>query len=196
MNSDKFNFFSNSKPELLSNNALEQLKKLARISESRQAPVIKTLPVSDFYKNWLRPNLVPIIIVIIFTAFLLYRFMATQNENLDVKVANDINNKIHNNNDELYDEYKKILSNKSKANDIDIESILTDDMYDFAIKENKRTREKITSGIKNSWENVAEPLMNPFISSPNVIQPDFEATQFAVKQNKNILDKVAEELFK
>lgn len=194
MNSDKFNFFSNSKPELLSDNALEQLKKLARISESRQAPVIKTLPVSDFYKNWLRPNLVPIIIVIMFTAFLLYRFMSTQNENLDTKVSNEIDKKIYNNNDELYDEYKKILNNKSKNNDI--ESILTDDMYDFAIKENKRSREKITSGVKNNWENAEEPLMNPFIASPNVIEPDFEATQFAVKQNKNILDKVAEELFK
>ena len=73
-------FFSGSKPNLISNNTLNELQNLMGYQETNIKEVKINEGISDFYKNYIEPNLFFIILAVFFLLFLYWKYESKNNE--------------------------------------------------------------------------------------------------------------------
>ena len=73
-------FFSGSKPNLISNNTLNELQNLMGYQETNIKEVKMNEGISDFYRNYIEPNLFFIILAVFFLLFLYWRYESKNNE--------------------------------------------------------------------------------------------------------------------
>jgi len=215
MNSNN-NFFSNSKPELVDDNILDDIIKTHSDSPNHisnkelQKNYLDNMPVKNFYKNKIRPNLIPLIITCVFVLFLIYRFIKNDNKkykhkhkrkylyknnsftdnNINNSVDNNINNSIDNSIDnsleDLYDEYKQLLINEQYNNKNNNKNNYNNniDINDIYPDESEYT---INDGNADNQQEIQD-IQD---IQDNMIDP----LRQEERRNQNIMDSVANQLF-
>jgi len=116
-------FFSGSKPNLISNNTLNELQGLMGNQETNFKEVKMNEGISDFYKNYIEPNLFFIILAVFFLLFLYWRYESKNSEPYcDVKSKNETKKEKDKNKEEK-DKNKEKKSNK-------LDKIIINDLID------------------------------------------------------------------
>lgn len=197
----KSDFFSNTNPDLISNKSINDLNDAIIVSDALKKSSTLTSSSISMYKKYIKPNLIPIIILICFLSFMIYKYMTKKIET--EKTENFDPNKSIND----PKQYKLNLHETSNHHDLDnvinsivlkneIDEILNDDsLYDNLYKPDINDRVEYT-GTKNKFKN--QKIIktdHPLGYDDNFIEIDNNMLDFATTQNKSKVDIASSMLF-
>ena len=211
-------FFSGSKPDLISLKTINDLAVLAGGDSATQIikPVIKKTDIKSIYNNYIKPNIVPIVLIVAFLLFLLVRYMTlkdTQINNTTLKnkeefnAAQSVYEQPNHNNYVSGDAIIYDLEDNIDENEL-IEKIKakTEMPFDEHIEEDKlrnkemefedcddNSREIIYKG-RSDWLNQDDGFPNPFFGN-NLVSSTGAAVQFGLQKNQNSIDVMAKKIF-
>lgn len=195
---NKNDFFSNTNPDLISVKSLNELTNIIVTTENIKNPATLSESTVKFYKRFIQPNLLPIIIVIIFISFMIYRYMTYSADKEKFDPNKSINDPIQTelelserNPYEFDNTMNKILRDK-EANDI-----LNDErIYDNLIDRNEFNDREVYRGTQNPWEEEKDDEMeHPYGYENKYIETTNNMVDFATKKNKTALDNVSKLVF-
>jgi hypothetical protein len=191
----KNDFFSNTNPDLISSKSLSDLNKII-ISDSAPQKSMSNLTenIISFYKKYVQANVLPIIIIIVFLSFIIYRYMSREsNEKFDPsKPISDVQNLLEQT-DILNDAVKK----ENKLNITNIDEILNDESIyeDIILRPDPASREVVV-GTKNRWENAKDDEMeHPLGYDNNFISTTADTIGAFTTQNKQAINLASKMLF-
>jgi len=193
----KNDFFSQTNPDLINSKSLSDLNKII-ISDSAPPKTISNLSENliSFYKKYIQANILPIIIIVIFVSFIIYRYMTHSSEDFDPSKSISAPQNLLEQTDILNDTVKK--ENKLKNIDTIInDEILNDDSIydDIVIRPNPDSREVYT-GTKNRWLGDRDDLMeHPLGYDNNFISTTADTIGAFASRNKESIDLASKMLF-
>lgn len=79
-------FFSGSKPELISNESILNIEQMMKPIAEIEKNITPTESLSNFYENFIQPNIFFFIIVILLALFLFYKYMTKNMGIEDIKI--------------------------------------------------------------------------------------------------------------
>jgi hypothetical protein len=192
----KNDFFSNTHPDLISTKSLTDLDKIIIGSNDAGQKTITSLTDSliQFYKKYIQANVLPIVIIIIFLAFIIYRYMS-KNEQFDPSKSISAQQNLL--------EQTDILNNKvRKENNLNIENIdeILDDesIYDnlnFKPVSDSNSREVYT-GTNNRWAGSQDDEMeHPLGYENNFISTTADTIGAFASRNKETINLASKMIF-
>lgn len=195
---NKNDFFSNTNPDLISVKSLNELTNIIVTTENIKKPATLSESTVNFYKRFVQPNLLPIIIVIIFISFMIYRYMTYSADNEKFDPNKSINDPTQTklelserNPYEFDNTMNKILRDK-EANDI----LNDESIYDNLIDRNEFNDREVYRGTQNPWEGEKDDEMeHPYGYENKYIETTNNMVDFATKKNKTALDNVSKLVF-
>jgi hypothetical protein len=194
------NFFSNTNPDLISSKSIAELTKIVE-----KADPIKKASLSEstlsFYKKYIQPNLLPLIIVIIFITFMIYRYMT--NSDKENKEKFDPNKSVNDptqtelelsETDKHY-EFDNVINEVVK--DKEMNEILNDDsIYENLLDRNEFNDREVFRGTHNQWDGEKDDEMeHPYGYDNRYIETTNNMVDFATKKNKSALDEAFNRMF-
>jgi len=195
---NKNDFFSNTNPDLISAKSMTELTNIvANADIIKKAPTLSESTV-NFYKRFIQPNLLPIIIVVIFISFMVYRYMTYSNEKEKFDPNKSINDPTQTklelserNPYEFDNTMNKILRDK-EANDI----LNDESIYENLIDRNEFNDREVYRGTNNPWEGEKDDEMeHPYGYENKYIETTNNMVDFATKKNKTALDNISKLVF-
>jgi hypothetical protein len=195
---NKNDFFSNTNPDLISAKSMTELTNIiANADIVKKTPTLSESTV-NFYKRFIQPNLLPIIIVIIFISFMIYRYMtySTEKEKFDPnKSINDPTQtklELSETNPYEFDNTMNQILKDKEANDI----LNDDSIYDNLIDKNEFNDREVYRGTINPWEGEKDDEMeHPYGYENKYIESTNNMVDFATKKNKSALDNISKMVF-
>lgn len=198
----KNDFFSQTNPDLINSKSLSDLNKII-ISDSAPSKNMTKLSENliSFYKKYIEGNILPIIIIVIFLSFIIYRYMTHSSEDFDPSKSISTPQNLLEQTDILNNTVKK--ENKLKNidtiinNEILNDEILNDDSIydDIVIRPNPDSREVYT-GTKNRWLGASDDLMeHPLGYDNNFISTTADTIGAFASRNKENIDLASKMLF-
>jgi hypothetical protein len=215
-------FFSGSKPDLISMKSMNDLVDIV-VEGGNASGIVKQgsdninnleqfiknsskpspFDLKSIYQNYIKPNLLPIIIIIVFIAFFLFRYYSVKEEKFNpgepVDTQVNRNSYVDINLPVLYDveqinklseeEMIKKMKKKSKQFESSPPQINSCDIAGNSGDE----REEVIYG-SNSWLNQQDGIPNPFFGNDYVTTTG-DAINFASEKNKKSLDLAANMIF-
>ena len=215
-------FFSGSKPDLISMKSMNDLVDIVveggnatgivkqgsdNINNLEQFIKNSTKPspfdLKSIYQNYIKPNLLPIIIIIVFVTFFLFRYYSVKEEKFNpaepVDTQVNRNSYVDINLPVLYDveqinklseeEMIKKMKKKSKPFEMSPPELKSCEITGNSGDE----REEVIYG-SNSWLNQQDGIPNPFFGNDYVTTTG-DAINFASEKNKSSLDLAANMIF-
>lgn len=195
---NKNDFFSNTNPDLISAKSLNELTNIIVTTEGIKKPATLSESTVNFYKRFIQPNLLPIIIVVIFISFMIYRYMTYSSDKEKFDPNKSINDPTQTelelserNPYEFDNTMNKILRDK-EANDI----LNDESIYDNLIDRNEFNDREVYRGTQNPWEGEKDDEMeHPYGYENKYIETTNNMVDFATKKNKSALDNVSKLVF-
>lgn len=195
---NKNDFFSNTNPDLISSKSLNELTNIIVTTENIKKPATLSESTVNFYKRFIQPNLLPIIIVVIFISFMIYRYMTYSSDKEKFDPNKSINDPTQTelelsekNPYEFDNTMNKILRDK-EANDI----LNDESIYDNLIDRNEFNDREVYRGTQNPWEGEKDDEMeHPYGYENKYIETTNNMVDFATKKNKSALDNVSKLVF-
>ena len=215
-------FFSNSKPDLISMKSMNDLVDIV-VEGGNASGIVKQgsdninnleqfiknsskpspFDLKSIYQNYIKPNLLPIIIIIVFIGFFLFRYYAVKEEKFNpaepVDTQVNRNSYVDINLPVLYDveqinklseeEMIKKMKKKSKPFESSPPQISSCQI----VGDSGDEREEVRYG-SNSWLNQQDGIPNPFFGNDYVTTTG-DAINFASEKNKSSLDLAANMIF-
>lgn len=228
-------FFSGSKPELISMKSINELTTNVFGGSSQDGPNINTivshtnilknpLNIKTFFMNYIKPNLLPIIIILIFIGFLIFRYLS-KDENDESEQDNNNNNGVNGViNKEYFNPSIPISLQTDKMNyptagyrpprypnNKDLE-VSIDEVFEKMKRKNgpsydvypdsnidycefENPEERESVYMGNtSWLSQADGPKNLVYNENNLVSSTGNFVQFGIDQNRN-LDEVARKIF-
>ena len=218
-------FFSGSKPDLISLKTINDLAVLVGGEDSPATKIMKPLTkktdIKSIYTNYIKPNLVPIILIVAFLLFLLVRYMTLKDTKPvgkeEFNAAQSVFEQPNHNNyvsgdSVIYDLEDNIDENElmekitKKAQvpfDPKIRStrgvyphVTEDTVREVKIEEPDDDDRQIIYKGRDDWLNQFDGYENPFYGN-NMVTSTGSAVQFGLEQNQKSvdLDKMAKQMF-
>ena len=195
---NKNDFFSNTNPDLIRAKSLNELTNIIVTTENIKKPATLSESTVNFYKRFIQPNLLPIIIVVIFISFMIYRYMTYSSDKEKFDPNKSINDPTQTelelserNPYEFDNTMNKILRDK-EANDI----LNDESIYDNLIDRNEFNDREVYRGTQNPWEGEKDDEMeHPYGYENKYIETTNNMVDFATKKNKSALDNVSKLVF-
>ena len=197
-------FFSNTLPDLISSKSLNDLNEAIIVSDTGKQ--MSTLADSslNFYKKFIQPNVIPIIILIAFLSFMVYRYMTKKQEipeEIDLHDSKNINinsdKMININNTDKVIELDNVIDNIIKKNEID--EILDDDsIYDYEDLNKNNENDiniEINKIIKESKKNKSKKLKQKYEDDNFIELENDDMLDYSIRQNKSKIDEVSSLIF-
>lgn len=193
---NKNDFFSNTNPDLISSKSMTELTTIiANADIVKKAPTLSESTV-NFYKRFIQPNLLPIIIVIIFISFMIYRYMTYSNEKFDPnKSVNDPTQTQLELSERNPYEFDNTINQVIK--DKEVNEILNDDsLYENLIDKSDLNDREVFRGTHNPWNGEKDDEMeHPYGYENKYIETTNNMVDFATSKNKSALDEATKMLF-
>lgn len=196
---DKQNdFFSNTNPDLISAKSMTELTKIIVDSDpAKQLPTLSESTLS-FYKKYIQPNLIPLIIVIVFISFMIYRYMShSEKEKFDPnKSVNDpTQTQLELSETDKHYEFDNVINQVVK--DKEMNELLNDEsIYENLIDRNEFNDREVFRGTHNGWEGEKDDEMeHPYGYDNRYIETTNNMIDFATKKNKSALDDAFNRMF-
>jgi hypothetical protein len=195
---NKNDFFSNTNPDLISAKSMTELTTIiANADIVKKTPTLSESTV-NFYKRFIQPNLLPIIIVIIFISFMIYRYMTYTNEkekfdpNKSVNDPNQTKLELSETNPYEFDNTMNQILRDKEANEI----LNDDSIYENLLDKNEFNNREVFRGTKNPWEGEKDDEMeHPYGYENKFVETTNNMVDFATKKNKSALDNISKLVF-
>lgn len=199
-------FFSNTNPDLISTKSINDLNEAVVVSDT--GTKMKTLAGScgGIYKKYIKPNLIPIIILVAFLSFIIYRYMtkkSTQpNSTEQFDPSKSINDKTQTtlelHETDKHHELDHVINNIIQKNET--EEILNDEsIYDmlYTPDKEKHVDDRIQyGGTKNKFKNQKTIKMDhPYGYDNDFIEMENNMLDFSTTQNKSKVDEASSMIF-
>lgn len=198
-------FFSNTNPDLISTKSINDLNEAVVVSDT--GTKMKTLAGSceGIYKQYIRPNLIPIVILVAFLSFMIYRYMTKKTSDEfkeEFDPSKSINDKTQTtlelHETENHHELDHVINNIIQKNEV--EEILNDDsMYDMLYTPNteKQVDDRIQyGGTKNKFRNQKTIKMeHPYGYDNDFIEMENQMLDYSTTQNKSKVDEASSMIF-
>jgi hypothetical protein len=191
-------FFSNTNPDLISAKSITELTKI--IVDSDPAKKVITLSESTltFYKKYIQPNIIPIIIVIIFISLMIYRYMTNNSkEKFDPnKSVNDpTQTQLELSETPKHYEFDNVIN--QVVSDKEMNEIYNDEsIYENLIDRNEFNDREVFRGVNNPWEGEKDDEMeHPYGYDNRYIETTNNMVDFSTKKNKSALDDAFNRMF-
>ena len=190
-------FFSNTNPDLISAKSMAELTKIVADADPVKKVSLSQSTIS-LYKKYIQPNLLPLIIVIIFISFMIYRFMThSEKEKFDPnKSVNDpTQTQLELSETPNHYEFDNVINEVVK--DKEMNEILNDDsIYENLIDRNEFNDREVFRGVNNPWEGEKDDEMeHPYGYDNRYIETTNNMIDFATKKNKSSLDDAFNKMF-
>ena len=208
-------FFSGSKPDLISLKTINDLAVLAGGEDSPATKIMKPLTkktdIKSIYTNYIKPNLVPIILIVAFLLFLLVRYMTLKDTKTvgkeEFNAAQSVFEQPNHNNyvsgdsviydlEDNIDENELIEKIKEKTKVPFDEHVVEDQNKNNEMEFEEcddNSREIVYKG-SSEWLNQDDGFPNPFYGN-NLVSSTGTAVQFGLQKNQNSLDLLAKKMF-
>jgi hypothetical protein len=163
---DNTNFFSNTNPDLIGAKTFSDLNKLV-IVENGPIKENKTLIISslNLYKKYVQPNIIPIIIIVLFITFMIYRYMTSKKE----------------------DEKKHKKKSSRRKNNINYDVI--QQIHDNIQTNNETNIETNNENIQINQPNSLDTLNTMAVNTNTTIEPSIDnVIDSIIQKNDDILD--------
>jgi len=194
----KSDFFSNTNPDLISVKSFNDLDNAIVVSETGKK--LSTLGESalNFYKKFIQPNLIPLVILLAFITFIIYRYMTNRKNNsekFDPSKPNDAPEQtrleLHETN---HHELDNVINNIIQKNEID--EILNDDIiYEDLYKPDNSDREEYTGTVNKFKKTPVIKMDHPYDYDNNFIEVENDMLEFTTTQNKSKIDEASSMIF-
>jgi len=203
-------FFSGSKPDLISLKSINDLLALGGNKDDIVLPFKKSMDAKSFYYNYIKPNMLPIVLILLFFIALLIRYLMLK-ENPEINKKEKFNagesvfvQKNHNNyvsgDTVIYDledniDENELMDKIRKRTEVPLDKYVPDDKRrDLPVEGcDDNDREIIYRG-RDDWLNQSDGFDNPFFGN-NLVTSTASAVQFGLEQNNRSIDSVAKEMF-
>lgn len=191
------NFFSNTNPSLVDSTLLKNLNDIVIVSDNKKMITLSESTL-NFYNKYIQPNLIPIIIIVLFVGFMIYRYMTTKNESFDPSKhpsdkqqtqleLSEINPHAL---DNVINQYVRDKENEELEGQIDEEEI----MKEF-YKTNTNDREDY-HGVENLYiDSNLNVLDHPYAYESDFIKMENEMADFSLNRNKSSIDNATSRIF-
>ena len=161
----------------------------------KKAPTLSESTI-NFYKRFIQPNLLPIIIVIIFISFMIYRYMTYSNERFDPnKSVNDPTQtelELSEKNPYEFDNAMNKVIKDKEANEI----LNDDSLYENLIDRNELNDREVYRGTHNPWKGQKDDEMeHPYGYENKYIETTDNMVDFSTSKNKSALDEATKMMF-
>jgi len=223
-------FFSGSKPDLISMKSINELTANVFVASSQDVPInggvinqtILKNPfnIKTFFLNYIKPNLLPIIIILIFIGFLVFRYVSrdetTQVDYIDEKTnKEDFNPALPINLQSDRMEYPTAGFRPPKYLDDSELEVSIDEVFekmkqkhgpsyddvphmDYCEFENPESRESVYMG-NTSWISQPDGAKNVVYNENNLVSSTGDFVQFGIEKNrdanKSSFDDLAKRIF-
>ncbi len=207
-------FFSNSKPDLISMKSMNDLVDIVfegGANENIQNALTNitkptTFDIKTIYANYIKPNLLPIIIILVFISCVLFRYFSLKEKEEKFNPAQPVESQVNRNNyvsgvdvniPVLYD-----LSELNKFSDDELLNKMKKKSKSFDKSQKKlnkcdgepgEEREETIYG-SDSWKDQYDGYPNPMFGNDYVTTTS-SAVDFNNNRNKNSLDSAAKMVF-
>ena len=211
-------FFSGSKPDLISLKSINDLAIIVNNSPEHIIPIncsSRKWDPKSFFNTYIKPNIVPIVLILVFLIALLIRyFMLKENNEINTKedfnAAQSVFEQPNHNNyisadtviydlEDNIDEnelMEKIMQKQQvKSHPFD-EHVIEDKVREVHVEESDNDDREIIYKGRDDWLNQFDGYENPFFGN-NMVTSTASAVQFGLKQNNDSvdLDKMARKMF-
>ena len=229
-------FFSGSKPDLISMKSINELTTNIFVASSQDVPInginnnqnqilLKNpINIKTFFYNYIKPNLLPIIIILIFIGFLIFRYASKNDEESKNLQQSESNNKTnleefnpalpinlqtdrmeyptagfkppkYPNDRELEVSIDEVFEKMKKKHGPSYDDNLNMDYCEF---ENPESRESVYMG-NSSWISQPDGAKNVVYNENNLVSSTGDFVQFGLEKNrdstKSSFDDLAKRIF-
>lgn len=215
-------YFSGTRPDLISMKALNDLAPFIQHSDNFNT-IVQNInggtqsSIKIFYDTYIKPNILPIIIIVIFIGCIILRYLSVH-DNKTTNITNLTNSKIENfnpakpvfaqkNHNKYVEPPMEELKNTQLLYDMDDElfnkiisrteepSLNLDNVpiIDPLVSDPLEFREQIHTS-NNEWENQSDGLPNPFYGN-NYISSTADAVDYTMNINKQNMNMATRQIF-
>jgi hypothetical protein len=193
------NFFSNTNPDLVDSSLLKNLNETVIVNTTKKTTLSESS--LNFYKKFIQPNLIPIIVIILFIGFIIYRYLTRKNEKFDPsKHPSDITQtKLEHSEinphelDNVINTYIKDKENEELEGQIDENELLksfykpNDDVYN---------REDYSGASDLYIDSNLNILDHPYSYESDFLKMENDMANFSINRNKSSIDNATSKIFK
>ena len=191
-------FFSNTNPDLVDSALLKNLNEVVIVSDTKKV----TLGESsiNLYKKYIQPNLIPLIVIVLFVGFMIYRYMTRKQENFDPTIhpsdkaqtklelseinPHELDNVI---NSYIRDNPSEELEGQINEEELMKEFYKTDDDIE--------NREDYSGTADLYIDSNLNVLDHPYGYESDFLKMENEMANFSIGRNKSAVDSAAAKIF-
>lgn len=197
---DNNNFFSNTNPDLVDSALLKNLNETVIVSDNKKMTTFGESSL-NFYKKFIQPNLIPIIVIVLFVGFMIYRYMTLKNETFDPSKhpSDKTQTKLEHSEinphelDNVINKYIKDKENEELEGQIDEEEL----MKEFYKTNNNIENREDYHGAKDLYiDSNLNVLDHPYGYESDFLKMENEMANFSIGRNKSTIDDAASKIFK
>jgi len=197
---DNNKFFSNTNPDLIDSTLLEKLNENVIIPSK-----VKTTTLGEsslnFYKKFIQPNLIPIIVIVLFVGFIIYRYMTIKNEIFDPSKhpSDPKQTKLEHSEinphelDNVINKYMKDMEYEELEGQINEDEL----MEEFYKTNNDIENRENYHGAKDLYiDSNLNILDHPYAYESDFLKTENEMANFSIGRNKTAIDTMTSKIFR
>jgi len=191
------NFFSNTNPELVNSNLINELNNIVIEQNIKKITTLGESSV-NLYKKYVQPNLIPIIVVLLFVVFMIYRYMTKKNEKFDptkhpsdsTQTKLELSETNNHTLDNVINSYIKDKENEELEGSINEEEL----MEEFYKPINSGQEDYF--GTQNLYiDGNLNVVDHPYNYDSDFLKMENSMADFSIGKNKYGIDEVASKIF-
>ncbi len=190
------NFFSNTNPDLIDQILIKNLNDALIVPDEAKMITLGESSI-NFYKKYIQPNLIPIIVIVLFVGFMIYRYMTKKNEDFDPskhpsdpgQTQLELSEYCPNELDNVINSYVRDKELEELEGSINEEELLNEFYKTDVIGDREDYHGAKNLYIDNNLNVMEHPYGNNFLG------PDNEMADFSIGRNKSTIDRAASKIF-
>ncbi len=198
--SETNNFYSKTNPELVTAKAIDELNSTIIVTDTTKAPTLGNSSL-NIYKKYIKPNIVPIVILIAFIAFMVYRYMTNKKikekkESFDPskKLTDPTQQALELHETDRHHEFDHVINQVVEKNEID--EILNDNsIYDDIYKPDPSERQDYAGTNNKALNDPIIKMDHPYGYDNDFIELENKMLDFSTTKNKQSIDQVSSLIF-
>lgn len=192
------NFFSNTNPDLVDSTLLKNLNESVIVSDKEKLTTLGKSSL-NFYKKFIQPNLIPIIVIVIFIGFIIYRYMTLKNEIFDPSKQPSDPTQTKLEHSEINPHELDNIINKYIKDNEELEGQINEEelMKEFYKSNNDIENREDYHGAKDLYiDSNLNVLDHPYGYESDFLKMENEMANFAISRNKSTIDTATSKIFK
>ena len=193
------NFFSNTNPDLVDSTLIKNLNETVIVADKVKMSTLGESSL-NFYKKYIQPNLIPLIVIVLFVGFMIYRYMTKKNEDFDpskhpsdkCQTTLELSETTPHDLDNVINSYIRDKENEELEGQINEQELLNE----FYKTDNDIENREDYHGAKNLFiDSNLNVLDHPYGYESDFLKAENEMANFSIGRNKSVIDEAASKIF-